>query len=114
MKHCASIVFRFVCLLLMIHLLAINIRDDYYMSFFHCTSISKDFDIEEETIPKSKSSETNNCDNTFDDFLSSFHSSNKIASLIDFSEKVDKLTFHFSINAFPKVHYDIQSPPPRV
>jgi hypothetical protein len=113
MKFASLIVFRFVCLLLMIHLLAINIRGDYYISFTQSSNISKDFDIEEESIPKSKSTESNNCDNSVDDFLSSLLQSNKVGNLFEFTEGTDKLKFYFSINAFPLVHYEIQSPPPR-
>jgi hypothetical protein len=112
MKVVSVIFFRFVCFLLMIHLLAINIRDDYYMSFTQCSNFSKDFDIEEESMPKTKSTESNNCDNAVDDFLSSLHFT-KVANLCEFANGTDKLKFHFSINAFPLVHYEIQSPPPR-
>lgn len=114
MKLVSVIVFRFICLLLMIHLLAINIRDDYYMAFTQCSNISKDFDIEEETMPKTKSTENNNYDNSVDDFLSNLLVTNKVSSLYEFANGTNKLKFHFSINAFPLVHYEIQSPPPRV
>ena len=113
MKLVSVIVFRFVCLLLMIHLLALNVRDDYYMSFTQSSNISKDFDIEEEVTPKTKSTENNNCDNAVDDFLNSLNFTNKITSLYELTNLTGKLRFHFSLNAFPLVHYEIQSPPPR-
>lgn len=113
MKLNSLIVYRFVCLLLMVHLFAVNIRYDYYLSFFNTTNISKDFDIEEESLPKSKSSETNNSEYNNDEFLNNINSINKITTSEVFTESAKKLTFYFSINALLSVHYEIQSPPPR-
>lgn len=104
---------QFFCLLLLVHLLAINVRDQYYLSFTNCTNVSKDFDLDEESKTNSKSSENNSPDDSIDVFVEDLYKNNKSKILLILGFNIKKNGFQYLINAFPKVHYEIQSPPPR-
>ncbi|MES2797135.1 MAG: hypothetical protein V4683_14285 [Bacteroidota bacterium] len=97
----------------MLHILALNVNNSYYLKLINCNTISKDFDIDEESKSKSKSCENSCTDNSVDEFLNGLNTLNKHKTLANFSENVAKSNFQYLMSTFPNVHYEIQIPPPR-
>jgi hypothetical protein len=111
MKLLKNIPNRIFCLLLMIHLLAVNMQLNGYLRIINATTISKEYDLEEE----SESNGTNKkiADTELDDFIHFLNPTQKNPLNISL-EYTLRHTFHFSENSLPIVHFEIQSPPPRV
>lgn len=105
---------RIFCFLLMFHILAMNIYKDYYAHLINYSTISKDFDVEEESNPKSKTNQSSNFDDSLDEYLNIPNSFHQNKNALNFVETSQRLKFHFSIGVLPIVHYEIQIPPPRV
>lgn len=109
----SQIVVRIFCLLLTIHIVAINTCNDLYLNLIYKSSISIKSNVEEEPDSKSKSSESDSIEIDDDKYLVSS------LSLVNGKCELDLLQFqkrYFlnSPNALPQVHYEIQIPPPRV
>ncbi|WP_158279510.1 hypothetical protein [Arcicella aurantiaca] len=110
-------IFKTLCLMLSLHLLAMNICDNYYLKLIGQTSksgITKNVDLEEEEADANgKTSESDSFDDIDDDYLvESFFSYN---AQINHESLVflPKQRFHFFSVILPQLHYDIQIPPPR-
>jgi hypothetical protein len=102
--------FRIICLLLTFHLVALNTCEKLYLNLLIQSSISKDFDIEEDADSQSKANES---DSFIDDYL--------VEETISFW---NNLGFHFTennkhisiispVNTLLQGIYEIQIPPPR-
>jgi hypothetical protein len=102
--------FKVLCLLLTFHIVALNTCEKFYLNLLTQSSISKDFDIEEESDAKNKSNES---DSFIDDYLVEQLSSclNKLDFY--FIENPTKISSNFSANALLKGIYEIDTPPPR-
>ncbi len=118
MVYTSRIMFRFFCLLLMFHTLALNTCDDLYLKLLGQSSkimLLKNIEAEEESDTKSKTGESDTLD-AFDDddYLLSTSSFINIYSDDDYASITSKFHFHFSSTILAQLHYEIQIPPPRI
>lgn len=114
MIYTSRIVFRTFCLLLMIHIVALNTCADYYVKFLSSKSVAlKSFDIEEEADSKTKTTESDVFDSIDDDYLVTSFLNLHANSDINCFENGRHLRHYFYSASFPQLHYDIQIPPPR-
>jgi hypothetical protein len=102
--------FRIICLLLTFHLVALNTCEKFYLNLLTQSSISKDFDIEEESDSKSK---TNESDSFMDDYVveetPSFWN-----NLYDcFSQNNNHVSLNCLVNSLLQGIYKINTPPPQ-
>ena len=104
-----NILNRTLCLLLMIHLLALNICDDYLLKLINISSVEQTIDIEEDTDSDSKGK-------TFefdDDYL--VNAFNNFNYHCDFytQEFHSASSFQYLQSALPQSTHEILIPPPR-
>jgi hypothetical protein len=102
--------FRIICLLLTFHLVALNTCEKFYLNLLTQSTISKDFDIEEDTDSKSK---TNESDSFIDDYLVEEIPAFWNNSEYYFIENNNPIASNFSISTLLQGIYEIQIPPPR-
>lgn len=118
MVHTSRIIFRFFCLLLMLHTLALNTCDDLYLKLLGQSSkiiLLKNIEVEEESDTKSKTGESDTLDTSDDDdYLLNISSFISTHSDDDYASITSKLHFHFSSTILAQLHYEIQIPPPRI
>lgn len=106
-----NILSRILCLLLMIHLLAINTRCDYFLKLTNKTPIEQTIDIEEDA---DKNIKNKPCKfNSFDDeyLANSLPNYNYYHTFSQ--EKLSTSTFKYLQIALPKSNNEILIPPPR-
>jgi hypothetical protein len=102
--------FRIICLLLTFHLVALNTCEKFYLNLLTQSSISKDFDIEEDADSKSK---TNESDSFIGDYLVEETPSFENNSGFYFSENNKHIFLNSPVNTLLQGIYEIQIPPPR-
>jgi hypothetical protein len=118
MKFILKISNQIFCLLLMVHLLAVNIQLKSYLELISQTNMSKDFDVEEETESKSnktesQSSEKEISDSEIDNYIENFGHNYPNSINLGLNKNIKK-NYQDNKCTLPIVHFDIQSPPPRV
>ncbi len=102
--------FKVLCFLLTFHIVALNTCEKCYLNLLTQSSLSKDFDIEEDSDSKTKSNES---DSFIDDYLVEQSSSCWNKSDFSFIENLNKISSNFSVNTLLKGIYEIDTPPPR-
>jgi hypothetical protein len=102
--------FRIICLLLTFHLVALNTCEKIYLSLLTQTTISKDFDIEEDADSKSKANES---DSFIDEYVVEEIPAFLNNSEFYFSETNSHISSNSPVNALLQGIYEIQIPPPR-
>lgn len=114
MIYTSHIFFRIFCLLLMIHIVALNTCADDYVKFLSCNSETlKSLNIEEESDSKTKTTESDDFDSIDDDYLVTPFLSLNSSLDVNCFENGKHLRHYFYLVSFPQLHYDIQIPPPR-
>jgi hypothetical protein len=103
--------FRIICLLLTFHLVALNYCENFYLNLLVQSSISKDFDLEEDADSQSKANESNSF---IGDYLVEETTSFWNNSGFYFTENSNHISLNFLINTLLQGIYEIQIPPPRV
>ena len=102
---------RIFCLLLMIHLLAIGVCDDYLSKLINNTSIEQVIEIEKDKDLKDKNVE-------FDDFEDDYYVNylNKFIHINSFftQKSLSKVSFQYLQSALPQSINEILIPPPRL
>jgi hypothetical protein len=109
MVYTSRIMFRFFCLLLMFHTLALNTCDDLYLKLLGQSSkimLLKNIEAEEESDTLDAFDD--------DDYLLSTSSFINTYSDDDYASITSKFHFHFSSTILAQLHYEIQIPPPRI
>jgi hypothetical protein len=102
--------FRMICLLLTFHLVALNTCEKFYLNLLTQSSISKDFDIEEDADAKSKANESDSFIGEYVvEEIPSFWSN----SGFYFTENNNHISSNSPVNALLQGVYEIQIPPPR-
>lgn len=104
-----NILSRTLCFLLMIHLLALNICDDYLLKLINITSVEQTLDIEE------------NPDNDLEGKIFEFDDEYLVNTFTHFNYHFDFHTqqfhstssFQYLQSALPQSTYEILLPPPR-
>ena len=113
MANFLNIVNRIGCLLLMIHLLAVGVCDDYLLKILNKSTIEKTIEIEKDTDndTKEKSFEFEDLD---DEYLLNFHHRliNYCSILISFN--FQHSSFQYLQIALPQCINEILIPPPRL
>jgi hypothetical protein len=102
--------FRIICLLLTFHLVALNTCEKFYLNLLTQSTISKDFDIEEDADSKSKANES---DSFIDEYVVEETPSFWNNAECYFSENNNHISSNFPVNALLQGIYEIQIPPPR-
>ncbi len=97
---------------LLIYILSCNIHVNYYFNLLTTTTFSKYFEYKENQNLESKTTESSNSDDTIDDFYSENKSLNYLKSISYLNFGFIKSNFIFTFPSFPKIDYEIQSPPP--
>jgi hypothetical protein len=115
MAKVKKILYSTFSVLLLIHILSCNMHVGYYINLIsNNTLYSKDFEAGEDQSNESKTNEGNSSDDSLDDYYSVLFFSNNITSPASIDSISKKSNFQHSIQSFPKVDYEIQSPPPEV
>ena len=104
-----NILSRTLCLLLMIHLLAISICDDYLLKFVSNSTIEQSLDIEEDTDDRSK----NNAVEFDDKYLLSSSVYFVCHHSFHLYQNYSKTSFQYLQMALPQHIGKILLPPPR-
>ncbi len=102
--------FKILCVLLTFHVTALNTCEKFYLNLLTQSSISKDFDIEEDSDSKTKSNES---DSFTDDYVVDQSSPLLKNFEFYFTENLNKISTNFSINSLLQGIYEIVTPPPR-
>jgi hypothetical protein len=102
--------FKILCLLLTFHVVALNTCEKFYLNLLTQSSISKDFDIEEDSDSKTKSNES---DSFIDDYIVEESSNYWKSSDLFVTENLNKISFNSPINSLQIGVYEIDTPPPR-
>jgi hypothetical protein len=102
--------FKIFCLLLTLHIVALNTCEKFYLNLLTQSSISKDFDIEEDSDSKTKSSES---DSFMDDYVVEQSSHFWNNSDFYFKENLKNTSANFSVNSLLQGINEIDTPPPR-
>lgn len=104
-----NILSRTFCLLLMMHLLAVSVCDDYLLKIINKSTIEQPFDIEEDTDDNVK-------DKTLefdDEYLVNSPNHFDICHLFLLEYKLSKVSFKYLQIALPQSNNKILIPPPR-
>jgi hypothetical protein len=101
------------CLLLMIHLLAMSVCDDYLSKIINKSTIEQSFDIEEDTDNDSKN-KTFEFDDFDDKYLVSSPSSFNYSLAFSLQENLSSSAFQYLQIVLPKSINEILIPPPRM
>jgi hypothetical protein len=107
-----NILSRTFCLLLMIHLLAVSVCDDYLLKLINKSSVEQTIDIEEDTDSDSedKTFEFDDFDDEYliNSFNSFFHNHS-----FHIQESLSKVSFQYLQIALSQSNHKILIPPPR-
>ena len=85
-----------------------------YLSLLKNLSVSKDFETGDDTNQETKTDQSNFTDDSNNDFIGEFLSIKNRNIPFEISSDSKKCCFQYSQSTFPKVNYEIQSPPPEV
>ena len=107
-----NILSRTFCLLLMIHLLAVSVCDDYILKFINASNIKQTIDVQEDS-----DNDSNGKSFEFDDLDDKY----LVNSLTDFNslhnfyqkENLSTIAFQYLQIALPQSIHEIPIPPPR-
>ena len=112
MIKASNILGRTLCLLLMIHLLAMSVSNDYFLNLINKSSIKQVIDIEKDSDKGTKDKNVE-----FDDFDDVYliHSSNILFhhNSIFLYQNLSSASFQYLHNALPQCIDEILIPPPR-
>lgn len=113
MKKDFNILSRILCLVLMIHLLAMSVCDDYLVKMLDKSTIEQTIEIEKDTDndTKEKSFEFNDLD---DEYLMSFHNPSAKYCFLITSQNFLNSSFQYLHIALPQSMNEILIPPPQV
>jgi hypothetical protein len=103
--------FKIFCLLLTFHVVALNTCEKFYLNLLIQSSISKEFDIEEDADSQSKANES---DSFIDDYLVEESPPFWNNSVFCFTESNKHISSNSPVNTLSQGIYEIQIPPPRV
>ena len=107
-----DILSRTLCLLLMIHLLAISISDDYFLKFINKASIEQIIDIEEDT-DKDFKNKTCKFDDFDDEYLANSLPNFNYYRIFFLQKNLLTSAFKYIQIALPQSNDEILIPPPR-
>ena len=107
-----NILSRTFCLLLMIHLLAISICDDYFLKLINKTPIEKTIDIEEDSEKYFKN-KTCKVDDVDDEYLANSFPTINYYHTFSLQENLSTSDFQYLQIALPQSNNKIVIPPPR-
>jgi hypothetical protein len=107
-----NILSRTFCLLLMIHILAISVCDDYLLKLINKSNIEQTLDIEEDTDNDSED-KTFEFDNFDDEYLVNSLSNFNYYHAFSLQENLSVSAFHYLQIALPQSINKILIPPPR-
>jgi hypothetical protein len=105
-----NILSRTFCLLLMIHLLAISISDDYLLKLINKSNIEQTLDIEEDNDSKDKAFEFDDFD---DEYLVNSLPNFNYYRTFSLQENLSTIAFQYLQIALPQSNNEILIPPPR-
>lgn len=105
-----NILSRTLCLLLMIHLLAVSVCDDYLLKLINNSSIEQTHDIEEDNDSKDKSFEFDDFD---DEYLVNSLPNFNYYRTFSLQENLSTIAFQYLQIALPQSNNEILIPPPR-
>lgn len=107
-----DILSRTLCLLLMIHLLAISISDDYFLKFINKISIEQTTDTEEDT-DKDFKNKTCKFDGFNGEYLANYVPNFNYYRTFCLQENLLTSAFQYIQIALPQSNTEILIPPPR-
>ena len=107
-----NILSRTLCFLLMIHLLAISISDDYFLKFINKISIEQKIDIEKDT-DKDFKNKTCEFDDFDDEYLANSLPNFNYYRTFSLQENLLTSAFQYIQIALPQSNNEILIPPPR-
>lgn len=110
MINFSKILGRTFCLFLMIHLLAISVREDYVSKLFNKSCFEQILEIEEDNDTKNKSTELDNFDDEF--VVSAFNQSIHFSPVTP-QQNCLATSFQYLQITLPQCNSEILIPPPR-
>jgi hypothetical protein len=105
-----NILSRTFCLLLMIHLLAVSISNDYLLKLINNSNIEQTHDIEEDNDSKDKAFEFDDFD---DEYLVNSLPNFNYYRTFSLQENLSTIAFQYLQIALPQSNNEILIPPPR-